>query len=163
MEAYIQQWYDVIEKMKNTNKYKLVWAKSIFDLLIKTETKVITFSDISETILKYYWNQIYFFNLNQGPRNQEPTLFQLVGQAIKRFQALTQSKQPVWFNLALPVLQQDQAFYHELIQSISQTLDQDVSWMFLNVRDEVINLYQFHKNIIASLNEVIFSDTQISD
>ena len=162
MEAYIQQWYDVIEKMKNTNTYKLVWAKSILDLLIKTETKVITFSDISETILKYYWNQIYFFNLKQGPRNQEPTLFKLVGLAIKRYQELTQSKQPVWFNLALPVLQQDQAFYRELIRSMSQTLDQDVSWRFLNIEDEVINLYHIHKKKTASLNEVVFSDTQIS-
>jgi 5-methylcytosine-specific restriction endonuclease McrA len=163
MEAYIQQWYDVIEKMKNTNTYKLVWAKSILDLLIKTETKVITFSDISETILKYYWNQIYFFNLKQGPRNQEPTLFKLVGLAIKRYQELTQSKQPVWFNLALPVLQQDQAFYRELIQSMSQTLDQDVSWRFLNIEDEVINLYHIHKKKTASLNEVVFSDTHITD
>jgi hypothetical protein len=86
-----------------------------------------------------------------------------VGLAIKRYQDLTQSKQPVWFNLALPVLQQDQSFYRELIQSMSQTLDQDVSWRFLNIEGEVINLYHINKKKTDSMNEVVFSATHIKE
>ena len=65
MHPYIEKWYSVIEHMRNTNTYKLVWGKALLDLVMKEEKQTLSFLTIAETMLKYYWNQIYFFNLNK--------------------------------------------------------------------------------------------------
>jgi len=161
MHLYIEQWYTVIEKMRNTNTYKLVWGKALLDLVVQENKKIISFITISETMLKYYWNQIYFFNLKQGPLNQEPILFQLVEKAILHYQQVSQSNQPVWFNIALPVLKQDKLFFKKLIKDFSSILVKDVSWRFPKIEDEEVNLYKIEKKKPLFKSEVIFSIEQV--
>ena len=161
MHLYIEQWYTVIEKMRNTNTYKLVWGKALLDLVVQENKESLSFLTISETMLKYYWNQIYFFNLKQGPLNQEPILFQLVEKAILHYQQVSQSNQPVWFNIALPVLKQDQVFFKKLIKDFASTLVKDVSWRFPKIEDEEVNLYKIEKKKPLFKSEVIFSIEQV--
>jgi hypothetical protein len=162
MQTYIEKWYNVIEYMRNTNTYKLVWGKALLDLVILENKESLSFLTISETMLKYYWNQVYFFNLKQGPLNQEPILFQLVEKAIKHYQQVSQSNQPVWFNIALPVLKQDRLFFTTLMKDFASTLVKDVSWRFPKVEDEEVNLYKIEKKKPLFKSEVIFSTEQVA-
>ena len=62
----IQNWLDVIEKMNNDNTYKLAWGRSILEYLGNVDVfddVEISFDELSKLIIKYYWNQLYFFNL----------------------------------------------------------------------------------------------------
>lgn len=70
MNKYIQDWLDVIEYMNNDNTYKLAWGRAILENVYTLnhieENNVITFDAIAHKMVKYYWNQTFFFNLRQG-------------------------------------------------------------------------------------------------
>ena len=74
ISKYINDWLDIIEKMNNDNTYKLAWGRALlecisFDKCYKenAEKVFIKFEDIAECMIKYYWNQMFFFNLKQSP------------------------------------------------------------------------------------------------
>lgn len=161
MEQYLQHWYDVIEGMKTTNTYKLAWGKSLLDLIATSNKREFSFWEISESMLKYYWNQIYFFKLKQGPLNQTPTLYQLVQESIDHYEKEKGTNIPVWFNYAQEVLKEDKQFYVSLIKRFSKTLDQDVSWRFKLLQDEVIDLYSIQEADTYEEFKVVFDEEHI--
>lgn len=71
MSEYIKLWLEIIENMNNDNTYKLAWGRALLELILEIEhvkdDNIISFNDIAKKMLKYYWNQIYFFNLKQSP------------------------------------------------------------------------------------------------
>ena len=80
---YINQWLKIIEDMHNDNTYKLAFGRALIENIIFSkyevvgENVVIDFDDISQCMLKYYWNQIFYFNLKQAPyANKEPVICQ---------------------------------------------------------------------------------------
>jgi 5-methylcytosine-specific restriction endonuclease McrA len=151
MNTYVQQWFHVIENMKNTNTYKLAWGKAILDIIAKKQLTKIPFSSIAEEMLRYYWNQIYFFNLKQGPTNQTPTLFKIINEMISHYQDLVGTKQPVWFNIAQSKLVKNKKYYNHQIKKIMVVLHQDVSWRFLIVGGAQIPIYSIDKRMNAIL------------
>ena len=66
VETYIKEWLSVIDGMDNTNTYKLAWGRAIVGLCHVTDASehvtVFKFEQIGEYVLKYFWNQTYFFN-----------------------------------------------------------------------------------------------------
>ena len=78
---YINKWLKIIDEMQNDNTYKLAFGRALienisFEKFKVVEDKVIIdFDDISECMFKYYWNQIFYFNLKQAPQlNKEPVI-----------------------------------------------------------------------------------------
>lgn len=72
MDTYIQDWIEVIESGKNTNTYKPAFAKALLECVatnryffINPDTAMVDFKDIAECIIRYYWNQLFFFKLRQ--------------------------------------------------------------------------------------------------
>ncbi len=154
MENYINQWFSVLDQMKNTNTYKLAWGKAILDISKLNGINRIPFSLIAEHMLKYYWNQMYFFNLKQGPLNQEPTLYQIVRKTIQDYQISSNSKLPVWFNIAQSSLIKDRDNYEKRLQKIVKVLHKDVSWRFILIDGNEIPLYEIDRD----KNEVILKE-----
>ena len=70
---YINDWLTIIETMSNQNTYKLAWGRSIVEYVnlseIDESKEYFEFKliDAAELVLKYYWNQIFFFDLKQVP------------------------------------------------------------------------------------------------
>ena len=157
MHFYLGQWFQVIEQMKNTNTYKLAWAKAILDIVAKEKKNIISFNLIAEHMLKFYWNQMYFFKLKQGPLNQEPTLNKIVKETIETYQSFTKSKQPVWFNIAQTELLKDKTSYDKRIKRIVKVLHQDVSWRFKRIDSQEMPLYEIDK----TKDQIIFSNESI--
>jgi hypothetical protein len=161
MEPHLQTWYDIIEGMKTTNTYKLAWGKSLLDLIATSNKTEFTFQDISESMLKYYWNQVYFFKLKQGPLNQTPTLYKLVQEAIHHYEKRKGTNIPVWFNYAQEVLREDKKFYMSLIKRFSRTLNQDVSWRFKLLNENVMDLYTIQEAESFEDYKVIFKSEHL--
>ena len=70
ISKYINDWLDIIENMNNDNTYKLAWGRALLECISfdkcyeENGMKVfIKFEDIAEYMIKYYWNQMFFFNL----------------------------------------------------------------------------------------------------
>ena len=75
LSSYINDWLNIIENMNNDNTYKLAWGRAIleclsFDDCYEEEGKrvIVTFESIAKCMVKYYWNQMFFFNLKQSPK-----------------------------------------------------------------------------------------------
>ncbi len=71
--SYINDWLTIIEQMKNDNTYKLAWGRAIIECITlkhcseDNEHIIVDFDDISRCMIKYYWNQMFFFHLKQSP------------------------------------------------------------------------------------------------
>ena len=94
---------------------------------------VIPFVQIAEKMLKYYWNQTYFFNLKQSP-GKKPIVVQETEKCIEFVKNIRQSNIPVWFDKAQQDLLSDPNFYQKRINAIAKTLEHDVCWRFKRIK-----------------------------
>lgn len=135
MNQYINDWLEIIENMSNENTYKLAWGRAIIEICMDREIEdsiTIHFYDIAHKMIKYYWNQTFFFNLKQSPnQNKKPVLVQNVEHLIEKYKELSLSNIPIWFDKAENTLNSDKNFYENIITTCSHKLKDDVSWRFL--------------------------------
>ena len=145
MNPYINDWLTIIDGMNNDNTYKLAWGRALVEICYGLEEvkepTVITFDTISAVFLKYYWNQTYFFKLYQGPAHSKPVIQQITEDMIDAYQKTTNSTLPVWFDDAYKVLSKNTKEYQSYIRKISRTFTQNVSYRFLRVGDQELDLY----------------------
>ena len=72
MNEYITNWMNVIDNVKDDHTHEIAWGKAIIDCIslkqyeLKENIVYVTQYDIAKNIIRYYWNQTYFFELNQG-------------------------------------------------------------------------------------------------
>lgn len=146
MSEYIKQWLEIIENMNNDNTYKLAWGRALLELIVESSDAQcsFTYDEISLKMLKYYWNQLYFFDLKQGP-GKKPVIASITEICIQYFQEKKQSKIPVWFDYAVEELQSDSVYFKQIIQKISTTLNQNVSWRFKIIHGNTIDLYELNQ------------------
>lgn len=161
ISEYIQNWLDIIENMSNENTYKLAWGRAILETIGEKEINTdicIHFDEISQKIIKYYWNQIYFFNLTQG-NNKKPYVEQIVNQMIIEYQEAKKDKIPVWYEKAESYFKDDKTSYARRIREVSKILTHDVSWRFKNVAGASLPIYELDKNKL----EIYFKKEQAKD
>ena len=142
MNPYINLWLKVIDGMSNDNTYKLAWGRAIveichFSSIEDKATLEIHFDEISEQFLKHFWNQTYFFKLYQGPAKSKPRIQKITEEMIIEYQKRSESKLPVWFDIAKPVLIKNFQWYRKMIRRISSAIKVDVCWRFTDRKSVV--------------------------
>ena len=154
-KKYLNDWFKVIENMKNENTYKLAWGRAIIECIIQdsfyvnydNNQLIIDFDEISKCMIKYYWNQSFFFNLKQSS-NKEPEIYKQTKRLIEEYKKLSNSTIPVWYDKGMQVIQQSNIqLYKDVIKKVSSTLHLDVSWRFKNIQNETIDLYTYRKEL----------------
>ena len=130
MDDYLKNLTRVIRECRMTNTYKMCWMRSIVEYLIKNPNKdTVHFDELSPLIFKYYWNQIIFFDLQQGPND----ICQIVKEKINGFEG----KKPQVFTRVSSTIDIP-------IKEISNILKKDVSWRF--EKDcKTFGLYELNK------------------
>lgn len=88
MNNYLNDLTHLIRNGNMENTYKMSWVRSIVEYCSKyPDVKTIHFDELSKLIFKYYWNQTFFFNLQQGPNpNKKPEIHQMVLEEIEKYQ-----------------------------------------------------------------------------
>ena len=149
ISKYINDWLDIIENMNNDNTYKLAWGRALlecisFDKCYEENAKkvFIKFEDIAECMVKYYWNQLFFFNLKQSPL-KEPVVCKETNKLITEYKNITNSNIPKWFDEGVRILNKDN--YLKTIKKVAKTLHENVAWRFKNVNKKVLNIYEIDK------------------
>ena len=150
---HINDWLIIIEQMKNDNTYKLAWGRAIIECVIFDDYKIvddkaiISFDSISIRMLKYYWNQLFFFRLKQSPyKGKDPVICQHTEKLIEIYKEKTKSSIPVWFNEAEKYFNKnDEKSLKLILKQISKTLHENVSYRFMNVPSGTIKLYEYNK------------------
>ncbi len=159
---YLNKWITVIEQMNNDNTYKLAWGRAIIECIVngqyskENDKVIIQFDEISKCMIKYYWNQIFFFNLKQSPyKDKEPLICKYTEQLIEKYKDLTHHVFPCWFDVGIGLINRyDQKLYPAIIKKVSNTLHQNVSWRFKNIPNRIMDLYEYSKEAgsIITLN-----------
>ncbi|MEF9961166.1 MAG: HNH endonuclease domain-containing protein [Erysipelotrichaceae bacterium] len=175
MNTYLKEWFYIIENMSNDNTYKLAWGRALIELVsmiddVKAENKI-QFYDIAENMLKYYWNQTFFFNLKQGPNVlKKPIILQETEKCIEAFKLSNQSNIPVWFDYAKAEVLSKQKTFKVSVNRIAKTLKTDVSWRFMIANGKEYKLYQldrdnmcvtFTKQAVLQIKEYAFVLSQL--
>ncbi|MFH2117291.1 MAG: HNH endonuclease domain-containing protein [Bacillota bacterium] len=152
MDSYLQSWLDVIGKMANDNTYKLAWGRGIIECI---QTKAYTSTDeyieisffaIAEKMLKYYWNQEFFFKLKQGPNSTKtPIIHQITEDVIQQYTHITQSTIPVWYDRAKDIIFKDQTYYQKTLKKLVSAVSQDVCWRFLYYEGQTHDIYELNR------------------
>lgn len=164
---YINNWFTVIESMKNENTYKLAWGRALVECIYhgnyfeNSEGKqVVLLQDIAKCMLKYYWNQLFFFNLKQSPTridNRQPYIVQYTNELIDTYKEITGSAIPVWFDKAESDI--DEKIINKIVRKICGILPNDVSWRFKEINNVEMPLYAYDN--IGRSDEVIFDKTAV--
>ena len=171
---YIKKWLQLIEKMSNFNTYKLAWGRSIIEAVecndyekLDDNTDQISMDKISLNVLRYYWNQTYFFNLKQCGSYSKATIMTSVNSLITKYQDLTENTFPVWFDEALvEIKKKDLSFFNKTIKDISRCLIANPYRYFVHLeKDKYLDIYSLsndkkylllkHEDLLA-LNEYGF-------
>ena len=152
--TYIKDWLNIIENMNNDNTYKLAWGRAILECINDnsyTESSdicIISFDDISKCMIKYYWNQMFFFGLKQSPYDTDPVICKDTNKLIEVYKRLSKSSIPVWFDRGLDIINKDSNdFYNKIVCHVTKTLHMDVCWRFKRVNSEDIDIYEYNKGI----------------
>ena len=157
---YINNWLRIIESMKNDNTYKLAWGRALVECVFYEKYKVqdnkvvLSLNDIAKCMLKYYWNQTFFFSLKQSPyEDKSPVILQITNDLIKRFTEVNGSMIPVWFDKAEEKLGEE---LDVAVQKVADKLPENVSWRFKRVDNEVLEIYEYdheHRSENVYLNK----------
>ncbi len=150
---YLNKWLLVIEQMNNDNTYKLAWGRSIIECVVFDKYKVndkniiIEFNEISKCMIKYYWNQLFFFNLKQSPyKDKEPIICKYTNVLIEEYKRLSKRNFPVWFDEGIELInKRNNKLYNNIVKKVSETLHQNVCWRFKNIPSKVVDLYEYSK------------------
>ena len=152
MEKYLKSWLDIISGMANENTYKLAWDRGIIESILAKEYNEhsdyieVSFSVIAEKMLKYYWNQEFYFKLQQGPNsNKKPVILQITQELIYKYTKEKDSMIPVWYDKAKGVVFKDDNYHQLIIKKLVKAVSQDVCWRFLKVRKEIEPVYVLDK------------------
>jgi HNH endonuclease len=158
IEDYTNKWLIILEEMNNDNTYKLGWGRAIIEICsdmkmeeVNDEVIKITFKQIGKKMLKYYWNQIFYFNLKQSAvkgDTREPKIVQYTKRLIEDYKRIFETTKPEWFNKVYPSGNKElnQLFKRVIERDILTTLKSDVCWRFPKVKEtEDIGVYSLYK------------------
>lgn len=155
MTDYISKWFEIIERMNYTNTYKPAFGRAIvecvkFDRYTLDESKskaVISFVDIAECMVRYYWDQDFFFHLKQQPGSDVPLIYQEVSKLIKRYKDLMGTTIPCWSADGIGIVRsKDEVFLDKIVLNCAKTLKKDVSWRFPKIGSEYKDIYVCDRN-----------------
>lgn len=151
---YLNKWLTVIEQMNNDNTYKLAWGRAIiecvaFDKYTVDDNKVIIeFDEISKCMIKYYWNQLFFFNLKQSPyKDKDPVICRYTNILIEEYKKLSKRNFPVWFDEGITLIHKNNDdLFNDIVKKVSDTLHQNVCWRFKNIPNGIVDLYEYDRS-----------------
>ena len=153
--TYINDWLSIIEQMNNDNTYKLAWGRAIIECITfddyqaDNDKAILHFDSISLRMLKYYWNQLFFFKLKQSPYiDKDPVICKDTNKLIDYYKEKENSNIPIWFDDAYDYFEKNnKELFKSTIKHISKTLHENVCWRFKNIPGNTLEIYEYNKSI----------------
>lgn len=148
---YINDWLTIIEQMNNDNTYKLAWGRALIECLCldkgyaEDDKVIVEFEEIAKCMIKYYWNQLFFFRLKQSPyKDKEPVICKDVNKLINEWKKNKDSAIPVWYD-EKDVRCNNPVLFDEVLNHVCKTLHENVCWRFKNVPTGQLEIYEYDK------------------
>ena len=165
---YINEWIEIIENMNTTTTYKLAWGKAIIDCIKDNNYEekegfiLITIDSLAYNVLRYYWNQEYFFHLKQaGPQAKNKSIIlEEVIKLINIYEQIVCSKNPIWFDRAvLDIKKHNLPKFNQAIRRIGKNLIDNPCKYFVHIGNEK---YYYVYNLNANKNMILIKKCDAS-
>ncbi len=165
---YINEWIEIIENMNTTTTYKLAWGKAIIDCIKDNNFEekegfiLITIDSLAYNVLRYYWNQEYFFHLKQaGPQAKNKSIIlEEVIKLINIYEQIVGSKNPIWFDRAvLDIKKHNLPKFNQAIRRIGKNLIDNPCKYFVHIGNEK---YYYVYNLNANKNMILIKKCDAS-
>lgn len=160
-DNYIKEFLNLIRNCSVDNTYKMAWGKALVELASENpQINLIALEDIAKKVFKYYWNQTIYFDLIQGSNISKPPGFiKEVKKEIEKYYIKVGKRQPIHFERVESQIELN-------IKTLIRILKQDVSWRFLKLSSNSIDLYKYNKGddnlllknpkLIAEYSDILF-------
>ncbi len=162
--SYIDDWLTIIEQMNNDNTYKLAWGRAVIECICLDRSyeengeTIVAFDEIARCMIRYYWNQLFFFKLKQSPyKDKEPIICSDVNKLIDEWKTNKNSVIPTWYD-EKDVRKNNEELFDKVLKHVSKTLHENVSWRFKNVPGKTLEIYNYDK----ANSRLIFSNDDAS-
>ena len=144
--GYIKDFITVIQRIDNDDTtYKLAWARALLECIDNEEYEVhgdqyvLYHYELVQKVLKYYWNQIGFFKLSQGPSSILDTRIEEIE---KDFNQNTRIKYPVWYDKIESFLKRNPIRFERQVSKFITFVNKGVAAKFEKInRKEKVELY----------------------
>ena len=130
---YINDFIKVIQSVENDNTYKTAWARAILECLnndeyeIQGDMYVVYHYELVQKIMKYYWNQIGFFKLSQGPSSiLEARIEEIKNDFIEN----TRIDYPVWYDKVESFLKRNPIRFERQVKKFITIVNKGVAAKF---------------------------------
>ncbi len=165
MEQYFSDWIKIIEGMNPDNSDQPAWGKAILECIIidrkyeSLDDGVVVYQyDIVQKMMKYYWNQTFYFDLSQG---RNPIMLQIVKEMIEYYHQVhnkTKTKNPKsWSEVELFFKNRPQ-YFERMIHRFITASNSDVASKFKQVGKERVLIYKLdkkNKRLVFNLNDIM--------
>lgn len=148
MSPQFEDFKQIVREFNYDNTYKAAWAKALVELssevTIAGDEVEITLEQIARKYIKYYWNQTIFFDLVQGSNlKKPPEVVTAIKALIETYYDTVGNRKPELFERAeskLPL-----KAYNKTLRKVTSTLKSDVSYRFLNLNRQTLNIYSYEQ------------------
>jgi hypothetical protein len=143
--TYIETFRQVIDAIEHDNTYKLAFARAVLECIseeeyeIQLESVVLYQYNIVQKIMKYYWNQIAFFNLSQGPSS---LLENRIEEIKEEFYSNTSFKYPVWYDKVESFLKRNPIRFERQVKKFITLFTKSVAAKFRVSRRDKLELFE---------------------
>ncbi len=174
--SYINDFIMVIQGIDNDNTYKTAWGRALLECIkneeyeIQGESYVIYHYELVQKIMKYYWNQIGFFKLSQGPSS---VLEARIEEIRQDFEENTKITYPVWYDKIESFLKRNPIRFERQVKKFITIVNKGVAAKFEKIdskhRVELYDLdtkfkcVRFTEEQVKLLNEHTFILENIID
>lgn len=160
--SYINDFIRVIQSIENDNTYKTAWARAILECVnneeyeIQGDSYVVYHYELVQKIIRYYWNQIGFFKLSQGPSS---ILEARIEEIKTDFEENTNIMYPVWYDKIESFLKRNPIRFERQVKKFITIVNKGVAAKFEKIdTKQRVELY----DLDTKLKCLRFSETQIS-
>lgn len=158
---YLSKFVDVIESIEHDNTYKLAFAKALLECIeqeeyeVQGEDVVLYQYNIVQHIMKYYWNQVAFFELSQGPSSVLETRIKEIKD---EFYTHTNLSYLVWYDKVDQFLKRRPLRFERQVKKFITIFHKGVAGKFKVSRNDKLELFELD----LKLKLLRFSEEQIT-
>lgn len=158
---YFKEWLRVIDVMDQDNTYKAAWGRAIIECIVSENYEVVQEKyvlheyEIVQKLMKYYWNQIAYFHLSQGPATK---IEKQINAMKMTFLKSRRNKVIPWYDKVESDLKRNPQVFENIIKKFMTLSSKDFAIKFSHVKRDRISLYE----IDAKLKRLIFTKNQVS-
>jgi hypothetical protein len=160
--SYIKDFITIIQSVENDNTYKTAWAHAILECInneeyeIQGNTYIVYHYELVQKLMKYYWNQIGFFELSQGPSS---ILEARIKEINNDFKDNTGIYYPVWYDKIENFLKRNPIRFERQVKKFITIVNKGVAAKFEKIDSKTkMEIY----DLDTKLKCIRFSEEQIN-